>query len=134
MFPDDSTFEAQFKACTLDPNLFDHEAHLRLAWIHIRRYGKETAIDNICHQLYRFTEHLGASHKFNTTITVAAIKAVNHFILQSKSDNFPNFVKEFPRLKTNFKDLLAAHYSNVDIYTSEIAKKEFIEPDLLPFD
>ena len=134
MHLDDSTFEAQFSACTLDPGLFNHEAHLRLAWIHILRYGEEVAIDNICHQLYRFTERWGASDKFNKNLTVAAIKAVNHFVLRSKSDNFPNFIGEFPRLKTNFKDIIAAHYGNVDIYHSEKAKKEFIEPDLLPFD
>lgn len=134
MYLNDSTFEAQFRVCTLNQDLFNHEAHLRLAWIHIRRYGKEAAIDNICHQLYCFTDRLGVSGKFNKTLTVAAIKAVYHFMLKSKSDNFPNFVEEFPQLKTNFRDIIACHYSNTDIYRSEKAKKEFIEPDLLPFD
>lgn len=134
MHLDDSTFETAFRACTLDPLLFDHEAHLRLAWIHLSRYGKDAAIDNICQQLYRFTDNLGASDKFNKTVTIAAVKAVYHFMQKSKSDNFPDFVQEFPRLKTNFRDLLACHYGAVDIFRSEQAKRAFIEPDLLPFD
>lgn len=31
----DTEFEEQFKACTLDSGLFNPEAHLRLAWIHV---------------------------------------------------------------------------------------------------
>ena len=134
MHLDDSTFETAFHSCTLDPQPFNHEAHLRLAWIHISRYGKEVAIDNICQQLYRYTDNLGASDKFNKTVTIAAVKAVYHFMQKSESDNFPDFVQEFPRLKTNFRDLLACHYGEVDIFHSEQAKLEFIEPDLLPFD
>jgi hypothetical protein len=51
---------------------------------------------NICHQILRFTEYLGASERYNKTLMVAAIKAF-------------------------------------DIFTSEGAKKEFLEPDLQPF-
>jgi hypothetical protein len=34
-------FEEQFSNMHLDPALFTHKAHLRLAWIHISRYGCE---------------------------------------------------------------------------------------------
>jgi hypothetical protein len=30
----DLEFEANFKNCSLNPDIFSHEAHLRLAWIH----------------------------------------------------------------------------------------------------
>jgi hypothetical protein len=36
-------------------------------------------------------------------------------------------------LKYNFKDLMAAHY-RTDIFNSPEAKREFIQPELLPFD
>jgi hypothetical protein len=42
-------------------------------------------------------------------------------------------MNEFPRLKTNFRELMACHYG-FDIYTSEKAKMKYLEPDLLPFD
>ena len=125
-------FEQQFKTCTLNPALFSHEAHLRLAWIHIKKYGVDKAIENICEQLTAFTGSVGASDKYNKTLTIAAIKAVNHFINKADIDNFQDFIQAFPRLKFNFKELMSFHY-RVDIYSLETAKKEYIEPDLIPF-
>ncbi|HEY3403965.1 MAG TPA: hypothetical protein VGK59_11290 [Ohtaekwangia sp.] len=129
----DHQFEQQFKAGTLDVALFNHEAHLRLAWIHVQKYGVHTAITNICEQLLVFVVRHGAEAKFNKTLTIAAIKAVHHFIGRSDASTFEEFILEFPRLKYNFRELMAAHYQ-VDIYNSAEAKKEFIQPDLLQFD
>jgi len=129
----DSEFEQQFINCKLDPSDFTHEAHLRLAWININRYGIEKAEKNVDAQLKAFAEFLGVKNKYNKTLTIAALKAVNHFYMKSRTDNFKDFINEFPRLKTNFKDLMACHYG-FDIYNSDIAKKEFLAPDLLSFD
>jgi len=129
----DIQFEEQFKIGTLDVTLFSHEAHLRLAWIHVQKYGVYTAITNICNQLQAFVILHGAEAKFNKTLTIAAIKTVHHFIGRSDATMFGEFILEFPRLKYHFKELMAAHYQ-VDIYNSAEAKKEFIQPDLLPFD
>jgi len=129
----DSEFLDQFMNCKFDPAYFSHEAHLRLAWININRFGIKKAEENIQNQLKNYVEFVGVKDKYNTTLTIAAIKAVYHFILKSKSDNFKDFMIEFPRLKTHFKELMNSHYS-IDIYTSQKAKNEFLEPDLLPFD
>ena len=129
----DQEFKAQFESCAISPALFNHEAHLRLAWIHIQQYGTEQAIENICTQLTVFTRHVGAADKYNVTLTVAAIKAVAHFIKKTDAENFTDFIRQAPRLKYNFKELMAYHYRQ-DIYNAASAKKEFIEPDLLPFD
>lgn len=128
----DKEFESQFLNCTLDSSLFNHEAHIRLAWIHISNYGVDQAILNVDEQLIKFVASLGAEDKYNKTVTVAAVKAVYHFIQKSKSNNFKDFIDEFPRLKTNFKELLSQHYS-IDIFNSENAKASFLEPNLLPF-
>lgn len=129
----DSQFEKQFQACVLDPTLFTHEAHLRLAWIHLHKYGADAAIDNICCQLQQFVDNLGARDKYNETVTIAAIKAVYHFILKSKTNNFIDFITENPRLKYNFRELLAFHYTT-DIFNSSLAKEKYLTPELLPFD
>jgi hypothetical protein len=129
----DAEFELQFKTCTLDPTLFTHEAHLRLAWIHIKQYGIERAIEDVNAQLLSFVAHLGATDKFNKTVTIAALHAVNHFMKRSAADNFQGFIQEFPRLKTDFKALMGAHYA-FDIFKSDKAKAKYLPPDLLPFD
>lgn len=129
----DETFEIAFRDNSLCASLFSHEAHLRLAWIHIEKYGVEQAIKNICDQLKRFVQKIGAMDKYNTTVTIAAIRAVYHFKLKSEADNFIDFIQEFPRLKYSFKALLEQHYT-ADIFSSEKAKKSYLVPDLLPFD
>ena len=129
----DAEFTDQFKKATLDPKLFSHEAHLRLAWIYINNEGLDEAISKTTHQLKNFVTTLGALDKYNETVTVAAVKAVYHFWLKSDSKTFQDFILENPRLKTDFKTLLAAHY-DIDIFNSEIAKSSFLEPTLLPFD
>jgi hypothetical protein len=129
----DEVFENQFEKCLLDPELFSHEAHLRLAWIHIRKSGFEQALKNVREQLKNFTRHVGAEDKYHETVTVAAVKAVYHFMLKSEKEDFPSFIKENIRLKTHFKELLAQHYQE-DIFQSKRARKEYVEPDLLAFD
>ena len=128
----DDAFEKLFSACQLNPELFTHEAHVRLAWIHLKKYGEAQAIENIFIQLLNFVTQLGAADKYNKTVTIAAIKTVHHFIQKSQSTVFADFILEFPRLKCNFKELLGAHYG-IDVFKLERAKHEFLEPDLLPF-
>ncbi len=129
----DDEFERQFENCLIDPAMFTHEAHLRLAWIHIEKYGVKKAITNICFQLKRFVEFLGAADKYNETVTIAAIRAVYHFKLKTDASTFSEFIKENPRLKNNFKELLAHHYVT-DIFNSQKAKTQYLEPEILPFD
>ncbi|GAB3948738.1 hypothetical protein GCM10028805_23850 [Spirosoma harenae] len=129
----DTEFERQFESCQLNPGIFSHEAHLRLAWIHLRNYGLDETIDNLNRQLIAYTDSLGARDKYNKTLTIAAIKAVYHFMNKSKTDTFSDFIQQFPRLKFAFKELMAQHYQ-LDIYTNDLAKKTYLEPDLLPFE
>ncbi len=129
----DSEFEIQFKNCELNPTLFNHEAHLRLAWIHINKYGIEKALENIEHQLNRFVSHVGAEGKYHQTVTIAAIRAVDHLMRKAKLPSFKMFINTYPELKTNFKELINSHYT-FDIFSSEQARKEFIAPNLCAFD
>ncbi len=129
----DTAFEKQFQEGTFDPALFTHEAHLRLAWLYISKYGVAATIPKICAEIRYFAAQNGAPDKFNQTLTEAAVKAVYHFMLKSKTESFQEFVAEFPRLKYRFKDLMAAHYS-FDIYNNPVAKQRFLAPDLEPFD
>lgn len=129
----DTEFEHQFKSLKIDPTFFTHEAHLRLAWIHINNYGLEKSINNITSQIKTFATYYGDNDKYNETVTIAAIRAVYHFILKSTATNFKRFISDNPQLKNEFKRLLDNHYS-LDIFKSELAKKQYIQPDLVPFD
>lgn len=128
----DAEFIQQFRDCNIDPAAFNHEAHLRLAWVHIQKNGLEKAKKNIQEQLQKFVDFAGARDKYHTTITVAAIEAVNHFMEKSSAQNFEEFILENPRLKDDFKTLISSHYS-FDIFSSEDARKGYVAPDVQPF-
>lgn len=128
----DVDFAQRFKACSLAPELFTHEAHLRLAWIHLETYGETIAIQNISAQLRAYVSFWGAQDKYNHTLTVAAIQTVHHFKQRSNAATFKTFIAEFPRLNTDFKALIAQHYT-MDIFNEPKAKLEYLVPDLLPF-
>jgi len=128
----DPEFERQFKELALNPGLFSHEAHIRLAWIHVTKYGENQAVVNLCAQIRQFDQHYGDGTKYNKTVTIAAVKAVNHFIGKSSADTYQDFIQEFPRLNYNFKDFLAFHYG-FDIFNNKAARENYLEPDLLPF-
>ena len=129
----DEDFARQFASLELNPALFSHEAHLRLAWIHVTQHGVDQAIANVTSQIKAFATHHGDGGKYHTTVTVAAVRAVYHFVLKSGSDSFQDFISEFPQLKEEFKRLLDSHYS-INIFKSTEARQQYLEPDLAPFD
>ncbi len=129
----DSEFIEAFESASLDPKLFNHEAHLRLAWIYIQNHGEQKAIEKTCTGIKDFDIIYGKGDKFHTTITVAAVKVVHHFMKKSESKSFADFIEEFPRLKVAFKELLDQHYG-FNIFSSDEAKTNYIVPDILPFD
>lgn len=129
----DREFSKAFSSCALDPKLFSHEAHLRLAWIYIKKYGLKRAEENVQSQLQNFVKYAGAEDKYHTTVTLVAMRAVDHFMKKSDTGNFQDFIKENQQLKNNFKQLIDSHYS-FDIFKSDKAKKEFLRPDLEGFD
>lgn len=128
----DQEFATQFENCTLDPSLFSHEAHLRLAWIHITQYGLEQACENLCAHITRFDATFGDGTKFHKTLTIAAANIVQHFLHRTSTTTFQDFIAEFPRLNTNFRDLIGAHYG-FNIFTDSRARVEYLAPDLQPF-
>ena len=129
----DDQFLYQLQTATLDAALFTHEAHLRLAWVQLQHHEKDIAIAQTCALIKSYVQVLGASDKFNQTLTVAAVEAVSHFMHKRETKSFENFIAANPELSTNFKGLLQTHYS-FDIFSSNSAKSNYIAPDLVPFD
>ncbi|MGB0892680.1 MAG: hypothetical protein ACPGUU_10030 [Flavobacteriaceae bacterium] len=125
-------FEEKFSTINFRPLWFTHEAHLRLAWIYITKYGSKIAFEKYSTQLQEFAKKYNADGKYNATVTFASIQIINHFINESDAYDFQDFINEFSQLKTNFKQVLQTHYSG-DIFTSIEAKQNILQPDLAPF-
>src|SRR5210317_990966 len=60
---------ARFEAGDIDPALFDHEAHIYVAWQYIGSYARNDAIARFDAALRRLTEKIGATNKHNAMIT-----------------------------------------------------------------
>jgi hypothetical protein len=107
---DDKTLLQQIEECTLNPNFFTHVVLLRLAWILIQEYGLEEALEkNRTIKERYFTEVLDRE-KFNVPLTDAYVEILHHFMQQSHTKDFYKLLREFPRLRYNFKLLVRTHY------------------------
>ncbi|AWH84307.1 hypothetical protein HYN59_03885 [Flavobacterium album] len=126
----DAEFERLFGTGSLDPDLFTHEAHIRLAWIHIRRYGLDKACYNIVNQLQDYVKILGVTDKFNLTLTIASLKLIDYFVENSKQGSFAEFITEFPQLNTNFSELLTQYYTSGTLHET---RQSHMEPDIMNF-
>ena len=128
----DEEFERRFAEGTLNPAEFNHEAHVRLAWIHLTKYPQEEAIHHLCTQIAAYDLRHGDGTKFHKTLTVAAACIVLHHIRKSHARTFPEFMAEFPLLRTDFSRFVFAHYSR-EVLTKPEAKDDALAPDLMPF-
>lgn len=122
-------FEEKFESCTLPATYFTHEAHLRLAYIHIKKHGVKQAIKNISRQIINFDEKFGDGTKFNKRLTIASTKVVEHFMKKTKAVDFKGMLLEFPQLRSNFCDILRKHYK-LDFFIQE-KEEDYSEPDLI---
>lgn len=128
----DAQFENQLHDCSLAPTFFSHEAHIRIAWIHISKYGVKKAAENITSDLKRYVNSLGAADKYNETLTIVAVEIVNHFMQKAEAESFEELIEEYPVLVSDFKGLIDSHYS-FDIFNNSEAKSVYLKPDLLSF-
>lgn len=128
----DHEFEAAFSNKTLRPGWFTHEAHLRLAFIHIKKYGLFEAVKNMRYQIKSFAENLGIYDKYHDTVTIAAVYLVNEFMQEADTTSFDTFLQSGGNALKDFKGLLKKHYS-YNVFKDQKAREQFVEPDLLSF-
>ncbi|MDD3721641.1 MAG: hypothetical protein PHW92_04010 [Lutibacter sp.] len=106
----DSELLEQIENCSLAPELFTHEAMLRLAWILIQKHGLEVAIVKSINIKEKYYKTALKSDKFNKTLTRAYAEILYYFMKKSNVNNFDKLLREFPRLKFDFQKLVKTHY------------------------
>jgi len=106
----DNQLLERIESCTLDPTDFTHETMLRLTWILINKYGLDKAIIKNNEIKENFFITVFRNDKFNITLTKAYTEILYHFMERSSTNDFEKLLREFPRLKYNFKNLVKTHY------------------------
>ena len=127
---EDRDFRSAFEACTVAPSQFNHEAHVRLAYIYLVESGVESAVQRMREALLNFIEHNGIPRsRFHETITRAWVLAVRHFMDKSSSTSFQDFIANNQVLLDS--KIMLTHYSASVLFSSD-ARESFVEPDLAP--
>ena len=127
---EDRCFRAAFEAHTVPPSQFNHEAHVRLAYVYLAEHNVESAVQRMREALLNFIEHNGIPRsKFHETITRAWVLAVRHFMDRSASSSSADFVARNRELLDG--KIMLTHYSASVLFSSD-ARASFVEPDLDP--
>ncbi|WP_117884284.1 hypothetical protein [Aureibaculum luteum] len=102
----DQQFEQQFENCTLPPVLVTYEAHLRLAYIHVKKHGIKKAAITLYSQLTAFNTNFGNILIISKASIKSFVKLISYFISKAATTSFRELMLEFPDLKTHFLTLL----------------------------
>jgi len=125
---EDRSFRAAFEACAVQPAAFNHEAHLRLAYVYLVEYGSPKAHERMRQSLLAFLAHYGVPpEKYHETLTKAWVLAVSHFMDRAASSSFAEFAANSQPL-LNSKAMLT-HYTAERLFSQE-ARAAYVEPDL----
>lgn len=127
----DQELLGKLKDGTLPPADFTHEAHIRLVWI-LRQREQAELFNEVSLIIKNYAKAIGEDNIYHTTLTYAAVMIILNRIKKTTFDNFVQFIKENTDLVTDFRNLIARHYKDTTLNTNA-ARKEIIQPDILPF-
>jgi hypothetical protein len=127
----DDAFLDAFLSCALPAGSFNHRNHLRVAWIHLRRFALDEAIERTCAGIARYAAHLGAPDRYHRTLTEVLIRLMAHAETSNPSHSFEDFLARSPAFAGDCRILVARHYSP-ELLGEPHARYNFVSPDRLP--
>lgn len=116
---DDDTFMIRFERLDLGPEYFDHRGHLRMGWLHLRRYGLDEGNARVCDGIRSLAMKFGAPGKFNHTLTEALMRIMAVRMDVAADPDFEAFLVRNPDLVDDARGVLARHYSDALLNSAE---------------
>ena len=118
-----------FEACRIDPEAFDHRAHLKLAWLYLDDRPLWAAAEALTEGLKRLTRTLGAEDKYHETITWAYVLLIHDRRARLGDGHaWSEFEATNPDLFCTKPSALATYY-RAETLNSELARRTFVMPD-----
>ncbi len=117
-----------FEARDIDPERFDHEAHVYVGWLYVREYELTDAIARFDAGLKRLVIKLGAAGKYHATLTWFFLLLIADRV--EENEPWQAFRHRNTDLITNSKELLSRYYSDRNLF-SDRARRHFVLPDNL---
>lgn len=126
----DEEFLAAFEHAEIGSYSFPHRAHLRLAWLCVRRFGVEGAVDQVTSGIRSLATSQGKAALYHDTLTRAWVYVVAAAVAEgTELTTFDRFLDAYPDLLD--KNYLLRHYSAQRLSSPE-ARTHWLSPDLLP--
>ena len=119
----------EFESLAFDPESFDHEAHVCVAWRYLQDCELLTAIERYRTTLKRLTSKLGIPEKYHETITWFYMIAVAEGMSGRSATDWTAFRSENPALFERNPGAIRRHYSDERLQ-SEAARRVFLLPDI----
>ena len=119
-----------FESGDFNPEGFDHEAHVRVAWCYLEQYPAAVAIARFTSALRTLTVRLGASDKYHETITWFFMIMIAERRAACSPGDWEGF-RNANRDLLEGSAFLKRHYSRNRLDSTD-ARRHFLLPDLLP--
>ena len=124
----DDELMASFEAGTLDAARFRHRDHVRLAWLHLRRFPAPVALDRFTSGLRRLAAAAGQADRYHATVTWAYLLLINERMERSgRALPWTEFARLNPELLAWRPSILDAYYPP-DVLGSDLARRVFVLP------
>jgi hypothetical protein len=120
---------AAFENATIDPDDFDHEAHLLVGWRYLQDLSLLDSINRFTGALKRLTRKLGVPAKYHETITWFYLIKIAERCRGQAATDWPAFKAANPDLLQRNPALIRQYYSG-SLLSSETARRLFVFPDL----
>lgn len=126
----DAAFVHAFESCALSSEAFQHQDHVRLAWLYLRQEEFSIALERMEKSIRRFAAHHHAVQKYHHTLTLAWMRLVRAALRESPGiRTLEVFFSRHPWLLD--RDLPLTYYSRERMF-SAAARAVWVEPDLRP--
>jgi hypothetical protein len=129
----DDAFLDAFERCELSREAWTHAAHVRMAWLYLRRKPLAQVVPTVRERIGRLNRALGTPpDAYHETITVAYLRVIDARMAREPGvDTFAEFSARNPDLLDRPLAALLVHYRKETLLGLE-ARAGFVEPDLAP--
>ena len=120
-----------FETGCIDADAFDHEAHVRVAWLYLREYPATEATRRFCAALRRLTVALGAPGKYHETITRFYLRVIAQRHQDEPARDWEAFRAANRDLFGGSDNVLNRYYSP-ELLATPRAREIYLPPDREP--
>lgn len=128
--PDDA-FLAAFLDSSLAPAHFNHQGHLRAAWLLLQRRPLEQAVAETCDGIARLAARLGAPDKYHRTLSEALVRLMAAGGGADPARDWEDFLAANAALVRDARGVVAQYYQPETLDSAE-ARQRFLPPDRQP--